>query len=167
MSEGHGNFLADPHTWILFSAVVFAAVAWKKGKAPLLKMLDGRTARIKSELEEAERLKNEAQALLADYQQKHRDAVQTAQDIIEAAEEAVTDIYREADLKLTEKIKRHEEMLMDRIARAEAAAVNALRNQAADIAAAASEKLLADALAKRGPKLVDEAIEELPKRMVG
>jgi F0F1-type ATP synthase membrane subunit b/b' len=62
-------------------------------------------------------------------------------------------------------MKRREVLLLERMSRAEAAAVQELRHQAADIAAEAVEKLLADALPKRGTKLVDEAIEELPKRV--
>ena len=53
----------DTHFWVLISTVVFAVVAYKKGKAPILSMLDGRTARIQSDLEEAARLRREALAL--------------------------------------------------------------------------------------------------------
>lgn len=164
-AEEHVSLLADPHTWVLFSAILFAVVAWKKGKAPFLNMLDGRTARIKAELEEAERLKHEAQELLADYQKKHRDAVQTAQKIVDNAKEAASLIQKEAEQKLEESVVRRETLLLERIARAEAAAVLELRNKAADIASAAAEKLLAEAMGKRGAKLVDEAIAELPERL--
>lgn len=163
--EEHGSGLADPRTWVLFSAILFAVVIWKYGKKPLLKILDGRTARIKAELEEAERLKCEAQDLLADYQKKHRDAVQTAQKIIDNAHEAAILIQKDSEQKLEDNIARREGLLLERIARAEAAAVQSLRHQAADIAATAAEKLLAEAISKRGPKLVDEAIEELPQRL--
>jgi F-type H+-transporting ATPase subunit b len=161
----HEGLLADPHTWVLFSAIVFAVIAFKKGRQPLLAVLDKRTARIKAELEEAERLREEAQALLADYQKKHRDAVQTAQTIIDNAKESAAIIQKDSEKKLDESLKRREAQLLERISRAEASAVRELRLKAADIAATAAEKLLADAMAKRGAKLVDEAIEELPKRL--
>ncbi len=161
----HPDFLADPHSWVLFSAILFVLVIWKKGRAPLLNMLDSRSARIQHDLEEAERLKAEAQELLSDYQKKHRDAVQTAQAIIDTARESAVLIQQESERKLEENLSRREALLLERIARAEAAAVRQLRHQAADIAATASEKLLADAMAKRGANLVNEAIEELPKRM--
>ena len=163
--EEHTNLMADPHTWILFSAILFVALAWKKGKAPLLKLLDARSLRIKNELEEAERLRNEAQQLLADYQQKHRDAVETAQKIIDNAKESAVLMQKEAEEKLTENLARREALLLERIARAETAAVRELRHQAADIASTAAESLLADAMKARGAKLVDEAIEELPARL--
>lgn len=161
----HASFMADPHSWVLFSAILFAIVAWKKGKGPLLNMLDSRSSRIRHELEEAERLKAEAQELLADYQKKHRNAVQTAQQIIDTATESAVLIQKESERQLDENLRRREALLLERIALAEAAAVRHLRHQAADIAAAAAEKLLADAVGARGAKLVDEAIEELPNRL--
>jgi len=163
-AEEHASLLADPHTWVLFSALLFAAVAWKKGRQPFLHMLDGRTSRIKAELEEAERLKHEAQALLADYQAKHRDAVQTAQKIIGNAQEAAALIHKESEQKLQENITRREALLLERIKRAEAAAILELRDKAADIAASAAEKLLGEAMARRDARLVEQAIEELPRR---
>ena len=55
MEAEHTGLLADPHTWVLFSAILFAVVMWRKARQPLLKMLDSRTVRIRTELEEAER----------------------------------------------------------------------------------------------------------------
>jgi F-type H+-transporting ATPase subunit b len=159
------GLLADPHTWVLFSTIVFAIIAYIKGKKPLLTLLDSRTARIKHDLEEAARLKNEAQAVLADYQKKHRDAVATAQKIIDNAQESVTLMQKDAEQKLAENLKRRETMLLERISRAEASAVQELRNQAADIAANAAHKLLIDALGKGDARLIDAAIGELPARL--
>jgi F-type H+-transporting ATPase subunit b len=165
MTEEHAGFLSDPHIWVLFSAIAFAVIVWKKGRQPLLNMLDSRTARIKADLEEAQRLKNEAQALLDSYQAKHRDAVQNAQKIIENAKETAAQIQKDAEHKLAEDMKRREALLLERIARAEAAAVRELRHQAADLAAAAAERMVTEAMDKRGSRLIDEAIEELPQRL--
>jgi len=159
------GFWADPHAWVLLSTIVFAVIAYIKGKKPLLDMLDGRTKRIKHDLEEAARLKNEAQALLADYQKKHKDAVTTAQKIIDNAQESAALLQKSAEEKLVESLKRREIQLLERISRAEAAAVQELRHQAADIAATAAHQLLTEAMEKRGAKLVDAAIEELPARL--
>lgn len=157
--------LHDPHFWVLLATIVFVAIAYKKGRAPLLGMLDARTARIKSDLDEAARLRSEAQDLLAEGQRKHRDALQTAQKVLDAAKEAADRLHKESERNLTEKIKRREAQLLDRIARAEASAVQEIRVQAADLAARAAEKLLQDALAKNSGKLVDEAIKDLPGRL--
>ena len=164
-AEEHAGLLADPHTWVLFSAILFGVIVWKKGKQPLLKILDGRTARIKTELEEAARLRCEAQELLTDYQQKHRNAVQTAQEIINSAKETANLIQQETEQKLTKNLKRREELLLERITNAETAAVHELRHQAADIATSTAEKLLTETMDERSSKLVDKAIEELPQRL--
>lgn len=165
METEHAGLLQDTHFWVLLATVIFAIIAYKKGKAPLLNMLDSRTARIKRELEEAERLRIEAQDLLAVVQKKHRDALQTSQKIIDTARETALRLQTDAEKKLEETLKRKETQLLERISRAESAAVAELRNQAADIASRAAVTLLDDALAKRGGKLVDQAISEIPEKL--
>jgi len=163
--EHSAGFFSDTASWVLLSTVIFAVVAWKKGRKPLLDMLDTRTSRIKTELDEAERLRIEAQDLLSETQKKHRDAIQTAQKIIDNAQQTAKRLEETSQMKLEDSLKRREEQLLERIARAEAAAIQQLRDQAADIATRAAEVLLEDAMAKRGPKLVDEAIAEIPDRL--
>lgn len=165
MATEHAGLVDDPHFWVLLATVIFAVIAWKKGRAPLLAMLDGRTNRIRAELDEAERLKEEAQELLADCQKKHRDAVQSAQKIIDNAKDTAVHLQKDAVRRLEEALKRKETQLTERIARAEASAIQDIRNQAADIAAVTAEKILGETLAKRGGKLVDDAIAELPGRL--
>ncbi|MDY0008958.1 MAG: hypothetical protein RBS08_04560 [Bdellovibrionales bacterium] len=165
MAAEHTGLLADSNFWVLLAAAAFAVIAWKKGRKPIIDMLDARTERIRSELEEAERLRIEAQDLLSETQKKHRDALQTAQKIIDNAKKNAEALEADAHKRLEESLKRREEQLIDRIQRAEAAAVQELRDQAADIAARAAEIMLEDALDKRGVKLVDEAIEDLPARL--
>ncbi len=161
----HGGILQDSYFWVLLATVIFVVIAYAKGRKPLIAMLDARTARIKTELEEAEALRIQAQELLADCQKKHRDALQTSQKIIDNAKETAERMQQTAEKKLEESLKRKETQLMDRIARAETAAVTELRNQAADIAARTAEILMAEAITKRGPKMVDEAIADIPAKL--
>ncbi len=162
MSKDGFLSLTDPHTWVLIATIGFAFVIWKKGRAPLLAFLDARTAKIKAALDEAERLRTEAQDLLADMQRKHRDAIQTSQKIIDAARENAQRLQKDSERKLEDAMKRREAQLIERIKRAEASALQELRDQAADIAAKSAELLLQDALPKRSSKLVDEAIADIP-----
>jgi F-type H+-transporting ATPase subunit b len=157
MSEYH--FLHDTGFWVLLSTLGFALLAFKLGRKPVLALLDGRTAKIRADLEEA-------QELLADSQKKHRDAIQTSQKIIDAARETSLRIQQDAEQKLSDSMKRKEAQLLERIKRAEVAAVEELRHQAADLAAKSAEILLHDAMGKRGAKLVDEAISDLSHRAV-
>lgn len=165
MEHAQTGLLHDTHFWVLLASIGFFLVLLKYARKPFLAMLDARTAKIKSSLDEAERLKNEAQELLADSQRKHRDAIQTSQKIIDTARETAARIHKDAEQKLLDGLKRKEAQLVERIKRAELAAVEELRHQAADLAAKSAEILLHDAMAKRGPKLVDEAIGEIPTRL--
>lgn len=160
-----GHLLQDTAFWVFLASLGFFFALFKFGRKPLLSMLDARTAKIRHDLDEAERLKNEAQELLADSQRKHRDAIQTSQKIIDTAKETATRIARDAEQKMTDSLKRREAQLVERIKRAESAAVEALRHQAADLAAKSAEILLLDAMGKRGAKLVDESIAEIPERL--
>lgn len=160
----HHGLLSDTSFWVLLSTLIFAVLAYVKGRAPVLAMLDARTARIKNELDEAERLRIEAQDLLAETQRQHREALQTAQRIIENAKETADRIEKDAHRKMDEAQKRREDQLLDRINRAENTAVAELRRQAADLAAKAAEQLLRDAMAKNGASLVNEAINEIPAK---
>lgn len=164
-TEPTTGLFADSNFWVLLSSAIFAVIVWKKGRQPILGLLDSRTARIKKELDEAERLRIEAQDLLSESQKKHRDAIQTAQKIIDNAQQTAKRLEEESQMKLEDSLKRREEQLLERISRAEAAAVQELRDQAADIASRAAEILLEDALNKKGGKLVDEAIAEIPQRL--
>lgn len=157
--------LHDTHFWVLISTVVFAILAFVKGRQPLLAFLDARTRRIGHELADAERLRAEAQKLLLDIQKKHADAEKTAAQIVATAKETAIALQQTAEKKLQETLTRKEEQLMERISRAEAAAVQELRQQAADIAAKSAEILLHDALTKRGAKLVEEAIADIPAKL--
>jgi len=151
----------DPHFWVLLATIVFVAVAYKKGRAPLLKLLDDRTRRIGAELEEARNLRAQAQELLNDAQRKHRDAIQTSQTILDNAKEGAALLAKEAEQKLAENMARRETQLLSRITRAEQAAVQELRTQAADLASRAAEKLLQENPQKFGGKLVEDAINDL------
>lgn len=155
----------DTNFFVLISCVVFGVVAYKKGRAPLFAFLDARSARIKADLDEAARLRIEAQNLLADIQQKHRDAVSMSEQIIRAARDTATRLQTETEAKLQETQKRREAQLLERIARAEAAAVDDIRNKAADLAAQSAEAILAEALAKRGGKIIDETIADLGQKL--
>ncbi len=159
----HHSLLQDTSFWVLISMIIFIAVVVSKGRGAILGFLDARTARIQASIAEAERLRIEAQNLLADMQKKHREALETSRKLIDNAKATAERLQAEAAVKLEEAQKRREEQLNDRIARAETTAITELRQQAADLAAQSAEILLHDALSKRGGKLVDDTIASLSK----
>ncbi|MDD9900019.1 MAG: F0F1 ATP synthase subunit B [Alphaproteobacteria bacterium] len=151
----------DTSFWVLLAAVGFAIVFWKKGRAPVLNIIDARAQRISDALDEAERLKNEAQSLLADSQKKHHNALQTAEKILADAKDSADRLRTDAEKKLAEDMDRREKQLLARIAQAEQKAVDELKANAARKAAAAAEQLLRDQMDKQDKKLVEQAVEKI------
>ncbi len=154
------EFLHDPHFWYNVSFAMFAVVAWKFGKNAVLELLDGRIEDIRKDIESAEGLRVEAQELLAQYQRKHRDAVKDAQAIVTTAEKQAAEIIKKADQDLQETALRREKQLQERLARMEHAAIEEIRQYAADLALNATAEIIAVQLDKKtNDKLVDNSIK--------
>jgi F-type H+-transporting ATPase subunit b len=108
----------------------------------LVKSLDDRGVRIRAELDEARKLKEEAAALLAEYQRKRQDAETEAQGIIAGAQAEAERLAVEAKAKIEDFVARRTKMAETKIAQAEAQATADVRSAAADAAIAAAEKIL-------------------------
>jgi F-type H+-transporting ATPase subunit b len=156
------EFLHNSSNWVLISMVGFIALVYFKARHPILAFLDARTNKIKATLEEAERLRAEAEKFLGDSRKQSQEAATLAQKIVQQAVETADRIERESALRLKEDLARKEKQLVDRIARAEVAAVENVRLKAAEIAMQTAEHILHDALSKGGRKLVDDAISGIP-----
>jgi F-type H+-transporting ATPase subunit b len=158
--------LHDPAFWTGVAFVIFVVALFKPIKKALLAGLDSRIAQIRIEVEEAQRLREEAQTLLASYQRKQREAAQEAEAIVKRAKEDAALHRAETEKAMEELLKRQEAMAIEKIAQAEAAAVQEVRDIAVDLAIAATEKILAEKV--RGDlsdRLVDKAIGELPQKL--
>jgi F-type H+-transporting ATPase subunit b len=152
--------------WVLVAFVLFVAfMVWRARKA-ILGGLDARAGRIRAEIEEAQRLRDEAQALLVDYQKKQRQALGEAEAMLRQAEEEAKRLKAKGEAELEAALKRREQQALDRIAQAEAQAVADVRNMAADLAIAATGKILAEKLdPAQAEALVSQSIAELPRRL--
>lgn len=152
--------------WVLVAFILFVGfMVWKARKA-IVGGLDARAARIKAEIDEAQRLREEAQALLAEYQKKQREALGEAEAMAKQAEEEGKRVRAKAETDLAAAMKRREQQALDRIAQAEAQALAEVRNLAADLAISATQKLLVEKLdAAKAQSLVSDAIAELPRRL--
>jgi F-type H+-transporting ATPase subunit b len=158
--------LQDPTFWVAIAFVIFVVALFRPIKKALLDKLDARIAQIRTEVEEAERLREEAQTLVATYQRQQREAKQEAEDIVAKAKADAERHRAEADEAMEVAFARQEAQAKDKIAQAEAAAVQEVRDVAVDLAIGAAEKLLAERLAgKDGDALVDDAIKELPEKL--
>lgn len=157
----------DPRFWVLVAFLIFVGlVLFYRVPAMIGKMLDDRAEAIRKELDEARRLREEAQALLADYQKKAREAETEAKTIIDQAKTEAETLAAEARKSLAENIERRSKLAEEKIARAEAQALSEVRSTAVDTALAAAERMLQTrASGATGTTLVDEAIRDLKGRL--
>jgi F-type H+-transporting ATPase subunit b len=157
----------DTEFWVGVGFVlVIALLIWKGVPGMVGKMLDNRAAMIAAELAEAKRLREEALALLADYQRRAASAEAEAQSIITEARSEAERFAADSRANLTAQIERRGQAAQDRIAQAEAAAMNEIRALAANAAAGAAEKLIAARMdEKRAAALIESSIKELDGKL--
>lgn len=155
--------LHSPEFWVAAAFVItIAGAVWLKVHRKIADMLDARTAQIKAEIDEAIKLREEAQALLAQYQRKQREALQEAEEIVEHAREEAKRLAEASARSLDIAIERREKMAADKIARAEADAVAEVRAAAVDVAMTATAKLLEGRLTATAQNdLIDSTIDKL------
>ncbi|MFC4626021.1 F0F1 ATP synthase subunit B [Daeguia caeni] len=135
----------DATFWALVSLIIFLAiVVYLKVPSMVARALDERAERIKKELEEARSLREEAQQLLAEYHRKRKEAEKEASDIVAAAEREAKSLLEEAKRATEEYVARRNKLAEEKIATAEADAVNAVRATAVDLAVAAAGKVIAE-----------------------
>jgi len=152
--------------WVFISLIIFLGVMVYFGVPKMIaKSLDDKIAKISDDLDEAKRLREEAQALLAEYERKRKDAESEAADIITAAQEEAARIAEEASASLEELITRRTKAVEDKIAQAEAHAVAEVRARSADVAVEAARAILADQMTAKGDALVDQAIKDVAAKL--
>lgn len=156
-----------PEFWVAVSFVIFVGILIYVGAHKMiLGALDQRTAMIKAELDEARRLKEEAQALLAQYKRKQDEAEQEAAGIIVGARAEAERLAAEAQAKTEEFLARRTKLVETKIAQAEAQAVADVRNAAAEAAVAAAEQVLKETVkGKVAGDLIGKGIAELKGKL--
>ena len=134
---------------LLVCLIILVVLVWKPAKKAVLGALDGRAEKIRNDLDEAERLHEEAKALLAKYQRQLGEGEALAAEIV-AQGEAQRQRFEEkmrADFDLA--VKRRTDLAMERIAQEEARALQEVRSRAADLAIRATRRLLDDKVGRR------------------
>jgi F-type H+-transporting ATPase subunit b len=133
----------DAEFWVAVAFVIFIGVLiYVRAHKMAISAIDARRARIEAELDDARRLREEAQAVLAQYQQKQREADTEAAAIIAGAKAEAERLTAEAKTKMDEFLDRRTKMAETKIAQAEAQAVADVRAAATEAAVAAAEKIL-------------------------
>ena len=161
------HILGEAEFWVAVAFVMLLALFAKLGVHRILVgALDDRGARIKAELEDARRVRDEAQALLAEYQRKRRDADREADAIVAAARAEAERQAAESKQKAEEFVARRTKIAETKIAQAEAQAVADVRAAAADAAVAAAERILASTTkGKVADDLIAQGIRDLKARL--
>jgi F-type H+-transporting ATPase subunit b len=138
---------AEPEFWVAVGFVILMMVfAYVGVHRTVLTALDHRRDRIKSELDEASRLKDEAAKLLADYKARGATAEREAQEIVAAAKAEAERIAAEAKAKMEDFVVRRTKTAESKIALAEAQAIADVRSAAADAAVAAASSIMAQSV---------------------
>ena len=131
----------------------------------ITKALDGRIAKIETDLAEADRLRAEAKALLESYAKKRADAEKEAEGIVLAAREEAFRLTAEASASLETLVARRTKAVEDKIAQAEQQAVAEVRARAADLAVEAARVVLQKQMGQKGGALVDRAIADVAAKL--
>lgn len=157
----------DSTFWVLVAFVLFfALVFYLKVPGKVMGQLDERAAKIKHDLEEAEKLHQEAQQLFAEYQRKQRNALKEAEEIVAAAEAEAKALVREAEADLKASLERRRKQAEDKIAQAEKQALQEVRATAVEVAVAAAAQVLGQSLqGAAAASQIDRAIGEVKAKL--
>ena len=144
----------DSNIWVLISFIIFMGVAWKFGKDAALGSLDSKINSIRTELEKAEKIRVDAQELLAEYQRKHKDALSEADTISADAKKHAKDIRDKAESDMEKAQARREAQLDQKLARLEQNAAQEIQAYTAKIAVNAAREILSKQMNEKADKVV-------------
>ena len=161
------EFLQDAHVWEAVGlAVLVIGLVYLKVPGMALSALDSRASMIQAQLDEATKLREEAERLLAEIKTQREASEHQAASIVAMAREEAERLAVEAKAKLEDQIKRRGEMAERRIALAESQAAAEVKAAAADLAAQAAETVLAARLAAaETDPLVDQAVAQIATKL--
>jgi F-type H+-transporting ATPase subunit b len=160
------EFFSDPKTWVAVATILFFVVAFRPAKKALLGMIDARTAEISRKLDEANKLKEEAQTLLENIKRKNSKSQQEADAIINQAKQEADAIISEATQKLERDIENRRKMAIQKIESYKEAATAEIKNHITNLTVEVSRKLLVDNINGDVSKnIVSNSIEKLSKTL--
>ncbi len=157
------GFFAEPRNWVVLAFLLFFIIFGKRLWGALAGMLDARAAAVRAEMDEAARLKSEAETMLKDAEAARAKALADAKSLIEGAAAEATRVAEATRAEAAASAQRREQMALDRIAAAQKQAVDEVRTAAAELATIAARQVIAEGLSpEAGAALIDQAIARLP-----
>lgn len=153
----------DATFWAFIGLILFfVVIVYAKVPGIITGALDKRADTIKQELEEARRLREEAQSILADYQRKRQEAEGEAEAIVAEAKLEAERLTEETNAALEEMMARRTKSAETKIAQAEASAIAEVRARAAEVAALAAEKVVTKKMTgKKSADVMKASIEQI------
>jgi F-type H+-transporting ATPase subunit b len=157
------GFFAEPRNWVIIAFFLFFIIFGRNLWGALAGMLDARAASVRAEMDEAARLKSEAQAMLKEAEAARAKALTDAKSLIDGAAAEAARVAEAARTEAEASAKRREQMALDRIAAAQKQAVDEVRTAAAELATIAARQVIAEGLSpESSAALIDQAIAQLP-----
>jgi len=160
-------FLNDTDIVVLISFLIFVGVLlYFKVPSLIGGVLDQRADKIRADIDEARKLREEAQTLLASYERKQKEVEAQAAKIVASARDEAQAAGEQARADLKASVARRVQAAEDQIASAEQAAVAQVRDQAISVAVAAARGIIADKLsAAEAGKLIDASIADVGEKL--
>jgi F-type H+-transporting ATPase subunit b len=157
------GFFAEPRNWVILAFILFFIIFGNKLWGALAGMLDARAASVRAEMDEAARLKSEAQGMLKEAEATRAKAQADAKTLIDGAAAEAARVAEATRAETEASARRREQMALDRIAAAQKQAVDEVRTAAAELATIAARQVIAEGLSpESSAALIDQAIAQLP-----
>ena len=158
------HMLNDPVTWVATAFVLFMIGFVKLALPKIAAMLDNRSQQIRDELDRAVALREEAEAVLAEYQQKQREMLAQAEQILQQASDDADRMKAAAEEEMKEIVKRRSKSAQEKIERAQQDALRLVQANMVDIATQAARTLIIEHLETHGDdELIDYALEQVER----
>lgn len=156
----------NPSLWVAVSFFLFVIILARPAWKFVVGSIDEKIQEIRIKIEEATKLREEAQDILAANKRKVANAEKEAGEILAQAREEAQLIKSRLAEEMEQLLKRRQQMASDRISQAEAEAIEAVRLMTVDIALNATEQILSENIkGEQGKTLIDNAIKELPEKL--
>ena len=165
--DPHMYALDNPELWVAVGLIIFFGIVIAAGVPKLVAgLLDAKAAKIQGDLDEAARLRAEAEAMLAQIRQEKAEAEAQAADLLATAEADAKRLEADAKARIEESTARRQALAERRIAQAEAQATTEVKAAAADLAAKAAQDILTARLAgAKSDPLIDAAIAQIGDKL--
>lgn len=160
------SMLADPRFWVAVAFTAMVALGYKRIAAFITGALDERSAKIKSELDHARSLREQAEAVLADYKKKQAEYLKEAEAMLAKARNDTDLLRAQSERELKEALDARMKQAMEKITREEAQAVQDVRNHVVDIALAAARAAISTHIGKLSQEeLIKLALADIERKI--